>query len=83
MRANLERLLISEAQLLELTGFDRQKILESIHLTSQQIIIQRSLALGITAIAFVTLASVFLPSLRITGIVFLISLTMGALSFAI
>jgi hypothetical protein len=83
MRANLERLLISESQLLELTGFDRQKILESIHLTSQQIIIHRSLALGITAIAFVTLASVFLPSLRITGIVFLISLTMGALSFAI
>jgi len=83
MRANLERLLISEAQLLELTGFDRQKILESIHLTSQQIIIHRSLSLGITAIAFVTLASVFLPSLRIAGIVFLISLTMGALSFAI
>ncbi len=83
MRANLERLLISESQLLELTGFDRQKILESIKISSQQITIPRSLALGITVIAFVTLASVFLPALRVAGIVFLISLTMGALSFAI
>jgi hypothetical protein len=83
MRANLERLLISEAQLLELTGFDRHRILESIHPTAQQRLIQRSIALGVTAIAFVTLASVFLPTLRIVGIVFLISLTLGALSLAI
>ena len=83
MRANLERLLISEAQLLELTGFDRQRVLESTQTTQQQIIIQRTVALVITMIAFVTLASIFLPTLRVVGITFLISLTLGALSFAI
>ena len=83
MRPDLERLLISEAELLDLTGFERQQILPSITFTPRQIAIHRAIALAITAIAFVTFASVFLPTLRMVGIIFLISITLGALSFAI
>jgi hypothetical protein len=83
MRANLERLLISEAELLELTGFDRQQILEFTRLSPRQIKIQRAIALAITAIAFILFASIFSPPLRVAGIIFLISLTLGALSLAI
>ena len=83
MRTDLERLLISEAELLELTGFDRQQILPSLQLTSRQIKIQRAIALGVTAINFISFASIFLPPLRIAGMIFLISLLLGALSLAI
>ena len=83
MKADLERLLISETELWELTGFDRQILLPSPQLTPRQINRQRSLALVIMAIAFVTFASIFLPALRTAGIIFLISLTLGALSFVI
>ncbi len=83
MRANLERLLISEAELLELTGFDRQQILEFTRLSPRQIKIQRAIAVAITAIAFILFASIFSPPLRVAGIIFLISLTLGALSLAI
>ena len=83
MKADLERLLISETELWELTGFDRQILLPSSQLTPRQINRQRSLALVIMAIAFVTFASIFLPALRTAGIIFLISLTLGALSFVI
>ena len=83
MRADLERLLISDAELFTLTGFDRQKVLPSNQLTPKKIIFQRSLALSITAIAFVTFASIFLPALRTAGVIFLISLTLGGLSIAI
>lgn len=83
MRTDLERLLISEAELLELTGFDRQQILPSLQLTSRQIKIQRAIALGVTAINFISFASIFLPPLRIAGMIFLISLILGALSLAI
>ncbi len=83
MKADLERLLISETELWELTGFDRQILLPSPQLTPRQINRQRSLALAIMAIAFVTFASIFLPALRTAGIIFLISLTLGALSFVI
>ncbi|MBD2176772.1 hypothetical protein H6F42_07575 [Pseudanabaena sp. FACHB-1998] len=83
MKADLERLLISEAELLELTGFDRQKILESTQLSPRQTKVQKLISIASAAIAFITIASIFLPTLRITGIVFLISLTLGTLSFAI
>jgi hypothetical protein len=83
MRADLERLLISEADLLELTGFDRQKIWQSTKLTPQQLTTQKAIALATFAIAFVTFASIFLPALRTAGIIFLISLTLGALGIAI
>lgn len=83
MRANLERLLISETELIELTGFDRQKLLLPTNFTTRQLGTQRMIALGITAIAFVTFASIFLPKLQVVGIIFLISLTLGTLSFAI
>lgn len=83
MRADLERLLISDAELLTLTGFDRPKVLPSNQLAPQQITFQRSLALSVTVIAFVTFASIFLPALRTAGVIFLISLTLGGLSIAI
>lgn len=83
MRADLEQLLISEAELLELTGFDRQKVLPSIELTPQQIRRQHAIALGITAINFISFSSIFLPPLRIAGIILLISLTLGAMGLAI
>ena len=87
MRPDLERLLISEVELVDLTGFERQQILPSITpsimFTPRQIAIHRAIALAITAIAFVTFASVFLPALRMVGIIFLISMTLGAFSFAI
>ncbi|PZV13819.1 MAG: hypothetical protein DCF20_14195 [Pseudanabaena sp.] len=83
MRADLEQLLISEAELLELTGFDRQKVLPSIELTPQQIRKQQAIALGITAINFISFSSIFLPPLRIAGIILLISLTLGAMGLAI
>jgi hypothetical protein len=83
MRANLQRLLISEAELLELTGFNRQQILPSTELTPRQIKIQRAIALGISAITFISVASIFLPPLRIAGIIFLLGLTLGAVSLAI
>ncbi|GBO53253.1 cytochrome bd-type quinol oxidase, subunit 1 [Pseudanabaena sp. lw0831] len=83
MRGDLERLLISEVELLELTGFNRQQILPSRELTQRQIKIQCAIALGISAINFISFASIFLPPLRVAGIIFLISLTLGALSLAI
>lgn len=83
MRADLERLLISEAELLELTGFDRQQIVQLTQLSPRQIKIQRAIALAITAINFISFASIFSPPLRIAGIIFLIGLTLGALSLAI
>ncbi|PZO35307.1 MAG: hypothetical protein DCF19_24180 [Pseudanabaena frigida] len=83
MKADLERLLISEAELLELTGFSRQQLLASPDLTKKQITMQRAIALGIMAINFISFASIFLPPLRIAGIIFLISLILGALSLAI
>ncbi len=83
MRADLKRLLISEVELLKLTGFNRQQILPSIELTSQQRNRQKAIALAISAIAFFAFASIFLPALRIAGIILLISLILGALSFAI
>jgi len=83
MRADLERLLISEAELLELTGFDRQKLLQSNHLTPRQIMIQRAIALGVGAVSFAIFAGMFLPALRFTGIILLVSLLLGALSIAI
>ncbi|WP_103667020.1 hypothetical protein [Pseudanabaena sp. BC1403] len=83
MRADLERLLISEAELLDLTGFNRQQILPSMELTPRQIKTHRAIALGIAALNFISFASIFLPPLRIMGIIFLISLTLGALSLAI
>lgn len=82
MRADLERLLISEAELLELTGCDRQKILQVNQLTPRQMMMQRVIALGVAAIAFAIFASIFLPALRLSGITFLISLILGALSVA-
>jgi hypothetical protein len=75
MKADLERLLMSEAELLELTGFDRQQLLPSNKLKTDQNNILRAIALGFTAIAFVAFASIFLPALRLAGIIFLISLT--------
>ncbi len=83
MRADLERLLISEADLLELTGFDRQKIWQSTKLTPQHQKFQKAIALAVFTIAFVTFASIFLPALRTAGMIFLISLTLGALGIAI
>ncbi len=83
MRADLERLLISEAELWELTGFNRQQILSAIALTSNQRNRQKAIALTISAIAFFGFASIFLPALRMSGIILLISLALGALSFAI
>ncbi len=83
MRADLERLLISETELWELTGFNRQQILPSIALTVSQRNRQMAIALAISAIAFFGFASIFLPALRIAGMILLISLTLGALSFAI
>jgi hypothetical protein len=82
MRADLERLLISEAELLELTGFDRQKFLQADQLNPRQIMMRRVIALGVAAIAFAIFASIFLPALRLSGIVFLISFIFGALSVA-
>lgn len=83
MKADLERLLISETELLELTGFERQKVLQAKLLSPRQSKIQKLVAVASAAIAFITFASVFLPTLRITGFMFLIGLTLGALSFAI
>lgn len=83
MRADLERLLISEAELLELTGFDRQQLLQFHRLTPRQIMMQRAIALGVGAISFAIFASIFLPALRLSGIIFLISFILGALSVAI
>ena len=83
MRADLERLLISEAELLELTGFNRQQVLPSMELNRKYIKRQQLIALAITAINFISFTSIFLPPLRIAGIILLISLTLGALSFAI
>lgn len=83
MRADLEQLLISEAELLELTGCDRQKILQAYQLTPRQIMMQRAIALGNGAIAFTIFASIFLPTLRLSGIIFLISFILGILSVAI
>lgn len=83
MRTDLERLLISEAELLELTGFDRQQILQLTKLTSRQINSQRAIAIVVSAISFISFASIFLPSLRTVGIIFLIGLTLGMLSLAI
>jgi hypothetical protein len=83
MRADLGRLLISEAELLELTGFNRQQIMPSMDLTPRQIKMQRAIALGVAAINFISFASIFLPPLRIAGLICLISLTLGALSLAI
>jgi hypothetical protein len=83
MRADLERLLISEAELLELTSFNRQQILQFTELTPRQINSQRAIALAVTAITFILFASIFSPPLRGAGIIFLISLTLGALSLAI
>ena len=71
MRADLERLLISEAELLELTGFDRQKLLQSNHLTPRQIMIQRAIALGVGVISFAIFAGMFLilkaPNSKLTN----------------
>ncbi len=83
MKADLERLLISETELRELTGFDRQILLPLTKLTQRQVSMRRSIALVVSAIAFLTFASIFLPALRTAGIIFLISLTLGALSFVI
>jgi len=83
MRTDLERLLISEAELLELTGFDRQQILQLTKLTPRQINSQRAIAIVVSAISFISFASIFLPSLRTVGIIFLIGLTLGMLSLAI
>jgi hypothetical protein len=84
MRADLERLLISEAELLELTGFDRQKILQSHQLTPRQIMmIHRVIAFGVGVIAFALFASIFLPALRLAGTILLISILLGALGVAI
>lgn len=83
MHADLQRLLISEVELVELTGFERQKVLPPNQLTSKQINWQRSIAIAIVIISFVTFASVFLPSLRLAGTIFITSLTLAALSIAI
>ncbi len=83
MKADLERLLISEVELLELTGFDRQQFRQAHQFTPRQIKIQKAIALATTAIAFVTFTSIFLPALQLVGIIFLISLTLGALGLAI
>jgi hypothetical protein len=83
MKADLERLLISEAELLELTGFDRQKILLSYQLTPRQIIIHRAICSGISVIAFALFASIFLSALRLAGTILLISLLLGGLGVAI
>ena len=83
MRADLERLLISEAELWELTGFNRQQILPSIALAVSQPNRQKAIALAISAIAFFGFASIVLPALRIAGMILLISLILGAVSFAI
>lgn len=83
MRADLERLLISEAELWELTGFNRQQILPSIALAVSQTNRQKAIALAISAIAFFGFASIVLPALRIAGMILLISLILGAVSFAI
>ncbi|WP_190315960.1 hypothetical protein [Pseudanabaena sp. UWO310] len=83
MRADLERLLISEAELLELTGFPCQQILQQPKLTPKQVQIQRTIALAIMVINFISFTSVFLPPLRIAGIILLISLVLGMLSLAI
>ncbi|PZU93007.1 MAG: hypothetical protein DCE90_17145 [Pseudanabaena sp.] len=83
MRADLERLLISEEDLVELTGFERHKVLPPTQLTTKQIAWQRAIAIAVFIITFVTFASIFLPSLRVAGTVFLISLTLSALSLAI
>ena len=83
MRADLERLLISEAELFELTGFNHQQIMPSMQLTPRQIKFQRAIALGISGINFISFASIFVPPLRIAGIIFLIGLTLGVVSLAI
>ena len=83
MRADLERLLISEAALVELTGFDRQKVLLSNKLTSQQITVQRAIALGVFSISFISLASIFFPTLQIAGVIFLVGLILGGVSLVI
>ncbi|MDX2254403.1 MAG: hypothetical protein NW214_02705 [Pseudanabaenaceae cyanobacterium bins.39] len=83
MRADLERLVIDDKQLLDLTGFDRQKLLLVDRLPSRYIKLQRLLTFSITIITFITFASVFVPALRFSGTIFLISLTLGALSLSI
>lgn len=83
MRSDLERLLITEAELQELTGFDRHRFQQSTEVRLKQVKLQWTIACGVSAIAFITFASVFLPSLRFSGIFFLVSLTLGTLSMAI
>jgi hypothetical protein len=83
MRADLERLVIDDKQLLDITGFDRQRLLLIDKLPSRYIKLQRWIAFSITAIAFITFASIFVPVLRFSGVIFLISLTLGALSISI
>ncbi|HBC43345.1 MAG TPA: hypothetical protein DCZ88_16055 [Pseudanabaena sp.] len=83
MKADLERLLISEAELLELTGFDRQKILLSCQMNPRQIIIHRAICSGIGVIAFAVFASIFLSALRLAGTILLISLLLGGLGVTI
>jgi len=83
MRSDLEQLLLSEEELIELTGYERLKVLPSNQLTSKQIAWQRAIAIAIVIIAFVTFASIFLPSLRVAGSIFLISLTLSAVSIAL
>jgi hypothetical protein len=83
MRSDLERLLITEAELQEITGFDRHRFQQSSKVRLKQTKLQWAIACGISAIAFITFASVFLPSLRFSGIFFLVSLTLGTLSIAI
>jgi len=83
MRSDLERLLIAEAELQQITGFDRHQFQQPAEARLKQVKLQWSIACGSSAIAFITFASIFLPPLRFSGIILVVSLSLGALGIAI
>ncbi len=83
MRSDLERLLITEVELQELTGFERHSLQQSTEVRLKQVKLQWAIAGGVSAIAFITFASIFLPSLRTSGSILVVSLTLGTLGVAI
>ena len=83
MRSDLERLLIAEAELQQITGFDRHQFQQPAEARLKQVKLQWSIACGSSTIAFITFASIFLPPLRFSGIILVVSLSLGALGIAI
>ena len=83
MRSDLERLLIAEAELQQITGFDRHQFQQSAAALLKQVKLQWLIACGSSTIAFITFASIVLPPLRFSGIILVVSLSLGALGIAI